>query len=157
MWHMEIRQTSYLRKALMSGEQARVEARLHWVNYMSAYILLTLGVVMLALGVVFVPCLLGAALLLVWGLVAWMKSNSTQMLITNKRVIYKDGIIGTHTEEIRNVKVESIEITQPIMGRFLGYATIHFSGTGNSDVYFPAIADPWNIKNRAEQIISGEE
>lgn len=153
---MIIRQTSYLRKSLMAGEQALLEAHLHWVNYTQAYLLLALSVVMLILGIVILPCLVGVPVFLIWGLAAWLKSNSTQMLVTNKRVIFKDGIVGIHTEEIRNAKVESIEITQSVSGRLLGYATIHFSGTGNSDVFFPAVADPWSVKNMAEQIVSGE-
>lgn len=153
---MQIRQTSYLKKSLMAGEQAQIEAFLHWVNYLKAYTLLALSVVLLLFSVVFPLCLLGIPFTLIWGLAEWLAVSCTQMLVTDKRVIFKDGIISIHTEELRNAKVESIEITQSIMGRLLGYATIHFSGTGNSDVYFPAVADPWMIKNRAEQIIAGE-
>lgn len=154
---MQIRQTSYLKKALMVGEQAHVEAYLHWVNYLKAYILWALSVALLVGSAIHIACLFALPITLIWGLLEWLKSSCTQMLVTNKRVIFKDGIISIHTEEIRNVKVESIEITQPIMGRILGYATIHFSGTGNSDVYFPSVANPWAVKNQAEQIVAGED
>lgn len=153
---MEIRQTSYLRKSLMKGEEAKVEAYLHWMKYLSAWALLALGFALLLLAVVESLCLLAAPIFLIWGGIRWLRVNCTQMLITTKRVIFKEGIISTHTEEIRNAKVESIEIRQSIMGRLLGYATIHFSGTGNSDVYFCDIADPWTIKNSAELIVNDE-
>lgn len=153
---MAIRQTSYLNKALMPGEEALVEGRLHWVCYLNTWGLVLAGCVLLAAALYLPPCALGALFFFGWAFISWLKVTHTQLLITSKRVIFKEGIISIHTEELRNVKVESIEIFQPIMGRILGYATIHFAGTGNSDVYFHYVADPWRVKNSAEAIVSGE-
>ena len=75
------------------------------------------------------------------------------MVITNKRVICKTGIIGIKTEELLNSKIESIEVKQTIGGRIFGYANICFSGTGTSKVKFRGIKDPWGIKSRVETII----
>lgn len=153
---MTIRQTSYLRKSLMPGEKALLEARLHWIHYMGTW---CAGIISCALLVValWIPlCLIGLPISGLWAFISWMRTRSTQFLVTNKRIIFKEGIISIHTEEIRNAKVESIEITQPIMGRILGYATIHFAGTGNSDVYFCDVANPWRVKSAAEAIVNGD-
>ena len=141
----------------MAGEEAQVEAPLHWVCYLRAWAWLSGGIALLLLAVAVPLCLLAAPVFLIWGGICWLKANCTQLLITSKRIIFKEGIISIHTEELRNAKVESIEIRQSIMGRLLGYATIHFAGTGNSDVYFYHVADPWNIKNSAELIVNGEQ
>ena len=151
---MSIRRTSYLKKAMMPGEEALLEARLHWVSYLNVWVLSLLGLALLALGAVMPPCALGAPVFFLWAFFIYLKMNSVQFLVTSKRVVFKEGIISTHTEEIRNAKVESIELTQSIMGRILGYATIHFAGTGNSDVFFINIADPWSVKNKAEAIVN---
>lgn len=153
---MNIRQTSYLQKSLMPGEEALVEARLHWVTYLKAYAAIGMALLLLVLSALEPIALIGVPIVATMALVYWLRSSCTQLLVTNKRVIAKDGIISIHTEEIRNVKVESIEIHQTIMGRILGYATIHFSGTGNSDVYFEHVEDPWTVKNAAEIIVGGE-
>lgn len=133
-----------------------VEGYLHWVRNLGAYALLAAGVALLAAGVVNPLLLIGAPICLLWGAVKWLRTHCTQLLVTNMRVIFKEGIISIHTEEIRNAKVESVEITQSIMGRLLGYATIHFSGTGNSDVFFVDVADPWTVKNDAEAVVNRE-
>lgn len=151
---MKIRQTSYLRKALMPGEQALVEARLHSFRYLNACFLALLGIGLLALSILLPLLLIGAPICLLAAWISWLRVSCTQMLVTNKRVIFKEGIFSVHTEEIRNAKVESVEITQSITGRLLGYATIHFAGTGNSDVYFLDVADPWKVKNMAEAIVN---
>lgn len=151
---MNVRQTSYLKKSLMKGEEAMVEGHLHWIRSINVWAITALGLVFVALAFIEPLCLSATPIFFIWAFIQWLKVNSVQQIITNKRVIAKDGIISIHTEEIRNAKVESIEIHQPILGRLLGYATIHFSGTGNSDVYFVDVADPWVVKNAAEAIIN---
>lgn len=89
----------------------------------------------------------------VWALYNFLKLYMTEMVITNKRVICRKGIISVRTEELKNNKIESIEIKQSILGRILGYATIWFSGTGTSKVKFEAVDDPWTVKSRVESIV----
>ena len=148
---MQIRQTSYLRKALMPGEEALLEAQLHWTCYLQVWMLLLIGIATAAIFIFAAP------IFFLWAFYNYLKVSGVQLLVTNKRVVFKEGILSVHTEEIRNAKVESIEIRQSIMGSILGYATIHFAGTGNSDVYFVDVADPWTVKNQAEYIINDEK
>ena len=57
------------------------------------------------------------------------------------------------TEELKNSKVESIEIKQTILGRILDYGTIEFSGTGTSKVYFDNVDSPAAVKTEIDDII----
>lgn len=150
---MRIRQTSYIAKAMMPGEEVLVEGYLHWVHRIGAWVAGGLGIILLGASVALPILVVLSAFCLIWGLYIHFKVQYTQMLVTNRRVILKTGIISTHTEELKNVKVESIEIDQPIMGRLMGYATIHFTGTGSSDVYFTDVADPWELKKAIEAVI----
>ena len=54
----------------------------------------------------------------------WLKNKTTEMIITNRRVVLKRGIISVHTSEIRNVKVETVRLHQGILGRLLGYSDL---------------------------------
>lgn len=152
---MKIRQTSFLRKALADGETVQVEAPLHWVNYVkscfgSVVLLVLLGVIS-----IFLPwAALGFPVPLIMLWFDWLRTSCRQLLITNKRVIQKYGILSITTEELNIAKIESVEIRQSVAGRLLGYASIHFSGTGTSDVVFEAISEPWEIKKLADVVIS---
>ncbi len=73
--------------------------------------------------------------------------------MTKKRVVVKTGIISTHTNELRNLKVESIAVEQSILGNVLGYATLTFNGTGGNKLKFKNIADVFEIKSQIEDII----
>ncbi len=70
--------------------------------------------------------------------------------VTNKRVIFKKGMIARHTEEMRLAKVETVEVKQGILGRILGYGNVICSGTGTSTVVFNYVSNPLNAKKTIE-------
>jgi Bacterial PH domain len=57
---------------------------------------------------------------------------TTEIAVTNQRVILKRGLIRRDTIEINMPKVESVDIRQSIFGRLLGYGTVIVRGTGGS-------------------------
>jgi hypothetical protein len=68
-----------------------------------------------------------AAILLVQ---EWLKWWVTDIAVTNRRVIYKTGLIWRQTNEMSVDKVESVQINQTILGRLLDYGTVTILGTG---------------------------
>ena len=88
---------------------------------MASYIdkLLLLGVILLPIGV--------GLIFLIW---AWARYASTELAVTNKRVI---GLIERKT-------VESV------LGRLLNYGTVVISGTGIHSAPFTGIADPLTLR-----------
>lgn len=79
--------------------------------------------------------------LLLWG-AAYIKYKTTELAITNKRVIAKFGFISRRTIEININKVESIQVDQGILGRIFNYGTLVVSGAGNPQAPIPGISDP---------------
>ena len=79
--------------------------------------------------------------LLLW-IVAYIKYKTTELAITNKRVIAKFGFISRRTIEININKVESIQVDQGILGRVFNYGTLMVSGAGNPQAPIPGISDP---------------
>lgn len=153
---MKFRKTSYLRKTLIPGEEVLLEARLHWVCYLVnwATALLTCG--FLALVYISPFFIIFAIICAISFIFNRIKIRGIQMVITDKRVIYKEGIFSTHTQELLNSKVGSITLYQSIPGRIFGYATVGFSGIGARLIEFPRVAEPWKVKQTAEQIAAGE-
>src|SRR5262245_3593931 len=111
---------SYVDSNLASGEQVVYRARLHWTNYLWGLIFLVVGFAK--------PLLLGLGVLL--SIRAFIRSATTEMAVTNKRVIAKVGLISRRTLEMNLAKIENISIDQPIFGRMLNYGTITVCGTG---------------------------
>jgi len=119
---------SYIDDSLVEGEVLVHRARVSW---WSQFGLVLLGVVTLivVVGLVF----------LIW---AWIRVRSTELAITNRRIIAKFGFVKRHTVEINLEKVESLRVEQGVWGRILNFGTIFISGSGSSVAPIPNIADP---------------
>jgi uncharacterized membrane protein YdbT with pleckstrin-like domain len=127
--------TSYINQILIDGEQVIYQARLSmWSQF----------VVILA-GIVLLPAFGVGILLLLW---AWLICRTTELAITNKRIISKSGIIQRTTMELRLDKIESIKVDQGIMGRMLNFGSITISGTGGDKTPIESIADPLEFQKR---------
>jgi uncharacterized membrane protein YdbT with pleckstrin-like domain len=119
---------SYIEDSLVAGETLVHKARVSW---WSQFPLLLLGVVTLVIvvGIVFIA-------------MAWIRVRSTELAITNRRVIAKTGFVKRHTVEINLDKVEALKVEQGLWGRFLNFGTVFISGAGTSVAPIQDIADP---------------
>ncbi len=79
--------------------------------------------------------------LIVW-LLAYLRYTSTELAITNKRVIAKFGFISRKTVELNLTKVESLQVNQGILGRIFNFGTLVISGAGNPQAPIPGISNP---------------
>jgi uncharacterized membrane protein YdbT with pleckstrin-like domain len=95
------------------------------------------------------------AALLVAGLVvlAWplIARRSTELVITNKRLIAKAGIVSTQSIEIRFDRIESVRVNQSLIGRILNYGDIVVTGTGSTFDPIPNIASPMQFRTALNQ------
>ena len=119
---------SYIDESLIEGEALVHRAHVSW---WSQFWLVFLGILTLAfvVGLVFIA----------W---AWIRVHSTELAITNRRIIAKFGFVKRHTVEINLEKVEALKVEQGVWGRILNYGTIFISGSGSSVAPIPNIADP---------------
>lgn len=150
---------SYLRRILQPGETLRYVGRLHWIVYLPGLVLfaiaVTLAAVIVAAGQLgnFVPYLLLALDLvmlvsLLTLLAAAVRRWTTEIAVTDRRVIFKRGLIRRHTIEMNMDKVETVDVDQSLAGRLLGYGDIVVRGTGSSIEPFRKIAAPLDFRNQ---------
>jgi uncharacterized membrane protein YdbT with pleckstrin-like domain len=84
-------------------------------------------------------------------LVGMVKRNATEMAVTNRRVIVKQGLASRRTIEMLLSKIETIEVTESTPGRIFGYGTILLIGTGGTSEPFSRIADPLQFRSQVLQ------
>ena len=119
---------SYIDDSLIEGEKILHRARVSW---WSQFWLVALGVLLLVV-------VIGLFMLIA----AWIRVRSTEIAITNRRVIAKFGFIKRDTVEINLEKVEALKVEQGFLGRMLNYGTVFISGAGTSVAPIKDIADP---------------
>ena len=64
--------------------------------------------------------------------VALVRRSSTELAVTNRRVIAKFGLIARSTVEMNLAKIESVRVEQTVMGRLFGFGSIIVTGTGST-------------------------
>jgi uncharacterized membrane protein YdbT with pleckstrin-like domain len=145
---------SYINRVLQSGETIVYASKLHWVVYLWGWLVVAVGI----LGVILLPhgtayglflyaslavCAAGLGILLV----AWVKRVTTEIAVTNKRLIYKEGFISRRTMEMNMDKIESVDVNQSIIGRMFDYGTIVVRGTGAGLEPLKRIDAPIELRN----------
>lgn len=150
----------YLEQVLAADEQILETAQLHWVNCLKQWFFAFFGAVLFMFFLMLPdsqPVLILAIVFFGVSVYFWLKNRTTEMVITNRRVVLKQGIISVHTSEIRNVKVETVRLHQGILGRLLGYGDLVFTGTGESHTIFSVVASPAKTKAKFEAIIDSNK
>lgn len=125
---------SYIEESLSAGEEISTLFKLHWVAHIPMVLWLLL--------VITFP----------FAIYEYLRLRHTEQGVTNKRVIFKTGIISRKSEEMKLASIETVEIDQGIIGRILGYGSVKVTGRGTSDVIFRLIDDPMSVKRAIESI-----
>ncbi len=129
---------SYVRKVLQEGEKIEYETKLSWAMYIPGALVLLVAVVAFGIlrGLIENPWVgngVGIVLLVV-GLYfvasEWFLRWTTEIAITDRRVILKTGFIRRDTIEMSIQKVESVDVEQSLLGRLLDYGDVVIRGTG---------------------------
>jgi uncharacterized membrane protein YdbT with pleckstrin-like domain len=152
----------YVEHVLQPGETLVHKSKLHWLIYLPVLpflALLILGVVLYAglqsigadQGTAAVPLLLlalGAIGTIVTWLRAFIRRATTELAVTDRRVIFKRGLIRRHTVEMNMDKVESVDVDQSVLGRIFNYGDVTVRGTGASIEPLRMIGDPLHFRSR---------
>jgi len=81
--------------------------------------------------------------------IAFFRYKTTELSITNKRIVAKFGLISRHTIEMKLPRVESVQVNQSILGRMLDYGSLTVSGAGNPMAPVPGISSPLEFRRVA--------
>ena len=144
---------SYIKEVLQPGERVLFMSTIHWLIYAPAALLLLAAIVTAfwAAGstsfvwrFVSLLCLAGA---LLSGAGAWFKRWTTEIAVTDRRIIYKRGFIRRHTIEMHMDKVESVDVQQSIFGRMFDYGDVLVRGTGLGFEPLRMIDSPIHLRN----------
>ncbi len=146
---------SYVDKVLQPGEVVRHRAQLHWIVYWRGIWLCGVALIVylvfrdwpgfrFAADVAALLCLAAGVFYLAQ---AWFEQWTTEIAVTDRRVIYKEGFIRRRTIEVHMDKVASVDVDQSILGRILDYGDVLVHSTGVEFEPLPQIAAPLELRN----------
>jgi len=148
----------YVRRVLQPGETIVYATQLHWVVFLRTILLLIVCVILAGAAVstsdnqnislaLAIAAIIFALLAVSAGLRAFIRRSTTELAITDHRVIYKTGLLARHTVEMNRDKVESVDVDQTVSGRIFGYGTIIVRGVGGSLEPIRNIGDPLTFRS----------
>lgn len=75
---------------------------------------------------------------------------TTEIGITNKRLIYKRGLVARYVGEMNIDRIEGVNVLQGVLGRIFNYGRIMVRGMGVGEVILPPIDDPIKFRRAIE-------
>lgn len=72
--------------------------------------------------------------------------RSTEILVSNRRIIVRYGIWDTVQTEVERSKIAGVIIQRPAVGRLLGYGWVIINGYSGALVVLPAIYKPYRVQ-----------
>jgi uncharacterized membrane protein YdbT with pleckstrin-like domain len=162
----------YIEKNLVPGEQIIYKTSYHWIVMIGSLIISLLcdagGIYLIYYGTTMKNnrdalngYTIAGIVVVILGLIVLMqgiiRKNSTEVAVTNKRVLIKTGIASRRSVEVLLSKVESIGVEEPMWGRMLGYGTVIVRGTGGTNETFDCINHPDELRRQVQSQIGSTE
>ena len=147
--------TSDLPMALREGEavlaRAEISTGIYWKAIAVFVIAVCISMLAWQLGILFFAV---TAVLAAYG---FLMRSALMMIVTNQRILVRQGIIKVDTLQLRYDRIESVEIQRTIPGQILSYATVVITGTGSRLAFIPYIANATNLRNIIDDLLYKRE
>jgi uncharacterized membrane protein YdbT with pleckstrin-like domain len=88
-------------------------------------------------------------------LVVLINRETTELVITDRRVIAKYGAVQRVAQEIQLSQIEGADFSQTFLGRIFNYGKVLVRGTGGYVILIPGISDPLEFKRIVTHNIPG--
>jgi uncharacterized membrane protein YdbT with pleckstrin-like domain len=152
----------YVERHLLPDERVLFKTRLHWLHFGKPLLATVVGVLaasFLYFGQVDPPWLwyVGLAIAVAggaWLIARWVEWGTSEFAVTSLRLIFKGGLVGRYTTELLLSKVESISVTQSLLGRLANYGDLKVTGTGAVWEVFKRVSDPAGFRNAVQEASS---
>jgi uncharacterized membrane protein YdbT with pleckstrin-like domain len=150
---------SYIDRHLLEGERIVFRTRLHWLQFTGPvlFAVLVLGPAAWLLArtsssaLAAVPVAVALAVLAA----AYVRQQSSDFAVTNKRVMMKVGVLRTRSIELLLGKIEAIAVDQSLAGRLFGYGDIVVTGSGGTREPFTGIRAPLEFRRAVQSVSDG--
>ena len=76
---------------------------------------------------------------------------TTEIAVTNNRLVYKRGLVARQVGEISIDRIEGVNILQTILGRLFNFGRVAVRGMGVGEVILPPIEDPIAFRQAIER------
>ncbi len=97
---------------------------------------------------------LGMLLLLSW----WLDCLGHRLVVTDRRTIFRKGLLSKFTNEVLHSHVRNIQINQSVFQRLMHVGSIGISSSGQAgiEIFIRGVPNPYDVKSIIDQHRFGE-
>lgn len=135
---------SYIEQNLARDEKIIIKAQVTWWSQLGYLLFGGLFILMSLSSKNFMFFLIGVICIAI----AVIHVITTELALTNRRIIAKSGLIRRNTIELKANRVESLGVDQGVLGRIFNFGSITVKGVGGSNAPIPYIARPMEFRQQ---------
>ncbi len=146
----------YSEQSLGQNEKLIYEAHFHPLYYVAAWVSLIFFLALAFWSIIYADemmkwvllgvCAAGLAVLLARMKPIW----TTEIVVTNHRLVLKRGWLSRSTVELQLKSIEQVNLHQGLLGQLFDFGKIVIHGTGVDDMILPYIARPTDLVKAIE-------
>ena len=72
----------------------------------------------------------------------WLLNAFDKLVITDRRILSKTGIIASRTHSVTLTRIEAADVTQSVWGRIFGFGNVIIHGVGGTTTRYANLARP---------------
>ncbi len=152
----------YIEKTLGKNEKLLYRAHFHWLKYATGYVGLTIAAALIGAAFYYylhTPAMryliiAVSAVFLYLALRRMFPLWTTEIGVTDSRLVVKCGWLSRSTNELQLKFIERVTLEQSLAGRVFDYGIVKVQGPGDEDVDIPEIAQPLQLLRAIEEAAS---
>src|SRR5450631_496505 len=145
---------TYVDRVLEPGESVRYRTTVSWIVYIPSVVLAAIALAALLVGinypdrdrVFWFVATISALVAMCNFAYAWFRRWTTEIAVTDRRIILKRGFIRRATLEMNLQKVESVDVDQTLLGRLFDFGSVTIRGTGSTFETLSMIDSPLKLR-----------
>ncbi len=139
---------SYVNDTVLPDENVMLRAQVHWIIFMPTILLFVLaGLLYYQFNQLIIAFVINC-FAFVAAFRAFIYYFTTELAVTDHRVLAKFGWIRRITFELNLTRVTSLSVQQSVLGRILNYGNVQVYGMGGDVTPIPAIRDPLRFRHQ---------
>ena len=151
---------TYIEQSLGANETVHYTAKFPTVRYLSAWLVLGIGIAAGLLCVPYDASVIGLSIILcavaAFCLIMY-RPWTTEIAVTNLRLIYKRGFFQRRTDDLQLRAIEEVQLRQNFWGRIFNYGNVEFHGTGVDDIRLPPLSDPIAVQRAVQEALGANQ
>jgi uncharacterized membrane protein YdbT with pleckstrin-like domain len=148
---------------LVGNEKIVYHAHVHWILFFRPVLVLSISILMISFSE-YAPSIaeyiryLAYIVFAVGGVLfmnEYIKHRSHEYVVTDRRVFIKEGVFNTKSTTINLNHIETVELSQTLMGRILDFGEIEITASGGAGTEKPLhyIAHPAIFRKRIQAYV----